>query len=191
MVETANYNQAAYYHIAKLRLAYLAGDVTAALAPLGDRVPVAAVVRRTGRTGRAHRPRRARAARWSPRRSGSPRRDHRQASARSWRSSRRGPRPARRTSRTRQPRPRRARGGRWETTRAADACFQTRAGRQSAEGFQQWAALACERRGQAARVASERQRRSIRGRRRHYRDVGCSGEGGRDGALAGADRSGR
>ncbi len=32
MLETANFNQAAYYHIAKLRLAYLAGDVRAALA---------------------------------------------------------------------------------------------------------------------------------------------------------------
>jgi predicted ATPase/class 3 adenylate cyclase len=32
MVETANFNQAAYYHIAKLRLAYLAGDPKAALA---------------------------------------------------------------------------------------------------------------------------------------------------------------
>ena len=31
MVETANFNQAAYYHIAKLRLAYLAGDSQAAL----------------------------------------------------------------------------------------------------------------------------------------------------------------
>lgn len=30
MVETANFNQAAYYHIAKLRLAYLAGDPKAA-----------------------------------------------------------------------------------------------------------------------------------------------------------------
>jgi len=32
MLETANFNQAAYYHIAKLRLAYLAGDPSAALA---------------------------------------------------------------------------------------------------------------------------------------------------------------
>lgn len=32
MLETANFNQAAYYHIAKLRLAYLAGDPKAALA---------------------------------------------------------------------------------------------------------------------------------------------------------------
>jgi hypothetical protein len=150
MLETANFNQAAYFHIAKLRLAYLAGDPKAALA--SSELAYQLLPSFAGQVGQVELTVLAALAQLADPPDDAASRSEtlgsvgeRLAQLEAWASTC----PANFAHKASLVSGELA-AAQGESA-SADACFEDAERQASAEGFPQWAALACERRGHAAR----------------------------------------
>lgn len=182
MLETANFNQAAYYHIAKLRLAYLAGDPSTAVA--SAEMAYRLLPSFAGQVGEVELTVLAALAQLADLRDDAASRsetldriDEKLAQLEAWAVSC----PANFAHKASLVRGELAAVQREGA--AADACFEDAERQASAEGFPQWAALACERRGRAAR-STESAATAFAAAAAHYRTWGASAKAAEMEALA-------
>jgi predicted ATPase len=172
MLETANFNQAAYYHIAKLRLAYLAGDPKTALA--SSEMAYALLPSFVGQVGQVELTVLAALAQLADLPDDAASRAEtldgvgaKLAQLEAWGAS--CPENfAHKASLVRG-----ELAAALGESASADACFEDAERQASAEGFPQWAALACERRGHAAR-SRESAAKAFSAAAAHYRTWGAS-----------------
>lgn len=182
MLETANFNQAAYYHIARLRLAYLAGDPKAALASAS--VAYQLLPSFAGQVGQVELTVLAALAQLADLPDDAASRaetldgvGEKLAQLEAWSVSC----PANFAHKASLVRGELAAA--LGESASADACFQDAEQQAAEEGFPQWAALACERRGHAAR-SPEAATKAFSTAAAHYRAWGASMKAAEMEALA-------